>query len=76
MDTGLTPFHRGEILPNLVGGEAENGRDEADEGFSDLPEDGLRGAATINGALQQRLKHGKQRLRLFESKGPHGLNKP
>ena len=35
----------GQIFPDFVGGEAEDGRDEADERFGDLPEHGLRGAA-------------------------------
>jgi len=35
----------GEELPDLVGGEAEDGGDEAGEGFGDAPECGLGAAA-------------------------------
>jgi hypothetical protein len=35
------------MLPDLVGGEAEDGRDQADQSFRDLPEHGLRGAALL-----------------------------
>ena len=45
MNAGFAAFDDGEILPDFVGGEAEDGGDEADERFSDLPEDSLRGAA-------------------------------
>ena len=45
VDAGFAAFDFGQKLPDLVGGEAEDGGDEADEGFGDVPEHGLRGAA-------------------------------
>ncbi len=42
---GFAACGGGKVFPDFVGGEAEDGRDEADQGFGDLPEDGLRGAA-------------------------------
>ncbi len=41
----LRGFDFGEELPDLLGGEAEDGRDEAGEGFGDAPESGLGAAA-------------------------------
>ena len=45
MDAGLAVCDFGEKLPDLVGGEAEDGGDEAGEGFGDAPECGLGAAA-------------------------------
>ena len=45
VDAGFAAFDFGKELPDLVGGEAEDGRDEAGEGFGDAPEGGLRAAA-------------------------------
>src|ERR1039458_3696313 len=39
VDARFAAFDGGEIVPNFVGGEAEDGRDETNEGFGDLPED-------------------------------------
>ena len=43
LDSRLRGF--GEELPDLVGGEAEDGSDEAGEGFGDAPESSLCAAA-------------------------------
>ncbi len=45
MHAGSRPSTCRQVLPDFVGGEAEDGCDEADEGFGDLPEDGLCAAA-------------------------------
>ncbi len=45
VDAGGAVGDGGEILPDLVGGEAEDGRDKAGEGFGDAPDGGLGGAA-------------------------------
>ncbi len=52
MHAGFAAFDGGQIFPDFVGGEAEDGRDEADEGFGDLPENGLRGAAGVAGGRE------------------------
>ena len=45
VDAGFAVCDFGEKLPDLVGGEAEDGGDEAGEGFGDAPERGLGAAA-------------------------------
>ncbi len=45
VDAGFALFDFGKELPDLVGGEAEDGGDEAGESFGDAPECGLRAAA-------------------------------
>jgi len=45
VNAGLAIRDLGEKLPDFVGGEAEDGSDEAGEGFGDAPERGLRAAA-------------------------------
>src|SRR5581483_8448066 len=45
MDRCFAAFDLGQILPYLVGGEGEDGRDKAYESLGDLPEHGLGGAA-------------------------------
>src|ERR1035437_7613858 len=37
MNRSLAAFDSGQMLPDLVGGKAQNGRDQADECFRDLP---------------------------------------
>ena len=44
VDAGFAVRDFGEELPDLICGEAEDGRDEAGEGFGDTPESGLRAA--------------------------------
>src|SRR4029077_3631700 len=45
VDAGLAVLYYRQRLPDLVGGEAEDGGDEAGEGLGDAPERSLRGAA-------------------------------
>ena len=45
MHAGLAAFDLGQQRPDLVGGEAEDRRDEPREGFGDPPDGGLRAAA-------------------------------
>ena len=47
VDAGFAAFDLGQVFPDFVGGEAQDGCDKADESFGDLPEDGLRGAAFL-----------------------------
>ncbi len=45
VDAGLAACYVRQELPDFVGGEAEDGGDEAGEGFGDAPEGGLGAAA-------------------------------
>src|ERR1039457_1704910 len=45
MRANLAAVDGGQILPDLVGGEAKYGRNQANEGFCDLPQNRLRRAA-------------------------------
>ena len=47
-----TGEHLGHELPGLVGGEAEDGRDEAEQSFANAPERGLRGLALAGRARE------------------------
>src|SRR5580692_12080972 len=45
MHAGFASFYLRQILPDLVGGESKDGRDQAHQRFGDAPQNGLRGAA-------------------------------
>src|SRR5579863_6717663 len=52
MHADLAAFGFGEIVPYFVGSEAKDGGDETREGLSDLPENGLGGAACVAGGRE------------------------
>src|SRR5579863_8584283 len=53
VDRRRAAFDGGQMFPDFVGGEGEDGRGKADKRFGDLPQHRLRGTASLAGERER-----------------------